>query len=161
MPKCTLLVGVPGSGKSTWLNEQKFLDNTWIISTDNTIEAIASMCGMTYDQCFSDLIKFADKVMWADLKQAAENGERIYIDRTNLSAKSRAKFIQKLKLHGYEIECVVFPFPGSADLPREEWFQRLMNRPGKTIPPQVLDSMVYNYEMPLESEGFSKITYIC
>lgn len=160
MPKCTLLVGVPGSGKSTWINKQKFLDNTWIISTDNTIEAIASMCGMTYDQCFSDLIKFADKVMWADLKQAAENGERIYIDRTNLSEKSRKRFVNFLKPYGYEIECVVFPEVGSESFSKEEWQRRLDSRSGKTIPQEVLNSMVNNYEIPLMSEGFSKIIFV-
>lgn len=161
MPKCTMLVGVPASGKSTW-HRNKYGDYTApVVSTDKIIEDVASEYGMTYNEGFKELIQFAEKVMWRQITSYLMRGADFIIDRTNLTAKSRAKFIQKLKLHRYEIECVVFPFPGSVDLPREEWFQRLMNRPGKTIPPQVLDSMVYNYEMPLESEGFSKITYIC
>lgn len=163
MPKCTILVGVPGSGKSTWhrIKFGEYLVEPYVVSTDKIIEVITKDHGMTYDEGFKELIGFAEKIMWRQITTYLMNGNDFIIDRTNLTAKSRAKFIQKLKLHGYEIECVVFPFPGSADLPREEWFRRLINRPGKTIPPQVLDSMVYNYEMPLESEGFSKITYIC
>ena len=158
MPKCTILVGVPGSGKSTWIKEHMPMAN--VMSTDIVIENVARGYGMTYDEGFKDLISFAERVMWRHITWSIAEQVDFIIDRTNLSMKSRAKFIQKLKVHRYEIECVVFPFPGSVDLPREEWFQRLMNRPGKTIPPQVLDSMVYNYEMPLESEGFSKITYV-
>lgn len=155
MPKCYILIGVPGSGKSTWIKEQEFLDDTWVMSTDNIIEAIASMCGMTYNECFSDLIKFADKVMWADLKLAAEGGDTIYIDRTNMSEKSRKKFISFLKPYGYTFEAIDFETPED-----EEWERRLASRPGKTIPKHVLEAMADNYEMPLMSEGFEKITFI-
>ena len=155
MPKCYILIGVPGSGKSTWIKEQEFLDDTWVMSTDNIIEAIASMCGMTYNECFSDLIKFADKVMWADLKLAAEDGDTIYIDRTNMSEKSRKKFISFLKPYGYTFEAIDFETPED-----EEWERRLASRPGKTIPKHVLEAMADNYEMPLMSEGFEKITFI-
>jgi predicted kinase len=110
---------------------------------------------MTYNEGFKDLISFADKVMWRHITLAHMRQEDYVIDRTNLTAKSRAKFIQKLKLHRYEIECVVFPTPEP-----EEWKRRLDSRPGKTIPQEVLDRMVDSYEMPLMSEGFTKITYV-
>lgn len=163
MPKCTILVGVPGSGKSTWLEnqEQLQLDDTWISSTDDIIENIAAWHNMTYDEAFKDLISFAEKAMWRDLKDFAEEGDYIYVDRTNLSAKSRRKFISFLKPYGYEFECVVFPMPGDDLLPAEEWNRRLDSRPGKTIPDHILTSMIDHYEIPLESEGFSKITFIC
>ena len=98
--------------------------------------------------------------MWKELADFAEDGERIYIDRTNLSVKSRKKFIDKLKLHKYEIECVVFPMPGTEKLPSDEWNRRLESRPGKSIPGHVLSSMIEYYEPPTLSEGFSEITII-
>ncbi len=153
MPKCTILVGVPASGKSTWLQEHIPMAN--VMSTDIVIENVAKSYGMTYNEGFKDLISFADKVMWRHITLAHMRQEDYVIDRTNLTAKSRAKFIQKLKLHRYEIECVVFPTPEP-----EEWKRRLDSRPGKTIPQEVLDRMVDSYEMPLMSEGFTKITYV-
>lgn len=153
MPKCTILVGVPASGKSTWLQEHMPMAN--VMSTDIVIENVAKSYGMTYNEGFKDLISFADKVMWRHITLAHMRQEDYVIDRTNLTAKSRAKFIQKLKLHSYEIECVVFPTPEP-----EEWKRRLDSRPGKTIPQEVLDRMVDSYEMPLMSEGFTKITYV-
>ena len=155
MPKCTMLVGVPASGKSTW-HRNKYGDYTApVVSTDKIIVEVASSYGMTYDEGFKGLIQFAEIIMWRQITSYLMRGSDFIIDRTNLTAKSRAKFIQKLKLHRYEIECLVFPQPEP-----EEWKRRLGSRPGKTIPQEALDRMVDSYEIPLESEGFSKITFI-
>lgn len=154
MPKCTILVGVPGSGKSTWLLNQEYIEDQYIASTDDIIETISNCYGLTYDEGFKDLIKFAEKVMWKELADFAEDGERIYIDRTNLSEKSRKRFIDFLKPYGYEFDAVVFPTPEV-----DEWTRRL-NRPGKTIPDHVLESMADNIEMPTKEEGFENITFI-
>jgi predicted kinase len=154
-----MLVGVPGSGKSSWL-----IDNTTvsskIVSTDNIIEGLAYAYGFTYNEIFSETIRFADMVMAKRMLEAAEAGLDLYIDRTNMSEKSRRQFINKLKKYGYEFEAVVFPEVGSEALSEEEWQRRLDSRPGKTIPQEALDRIRNSYEIPLESEGFSKITFI-
>ncbi len=116
-------------------------------------QVIAVYCQLTNKK--NTLKKLRKK--WVSLKLGGRN---FIIDRTNLTVKSRAKFIQKLKLHNYEIEAVVFPEVGSEALSKEEWKRRLDSRPGKTIPQEVLDQMVDSYEIPLMSEGFSKITVL-
>jgi predicted kinase len=159
MPKCTILVGVPASGKSTWLVNNLDINNmplsAWVVSTDMIIERLADDYGFTYNEIFSETIRFADMVMVKRMIFAAEKGYDLYIDRTNMSEKSRRQFINKLKKYEYEFECVVFPTPEP-----EEWKRRLDSRPGKTIPQEALDRMQNSYEIPLESEGFSKITFI-
>lgn len=159
MPKCTILVGVPGSGKSTWFSKNKTATMA-PISTDNIIEFMGSLFGFTYDQIFSDSIKLADKIMWKRLEWNAERGNDVVIDRTNLTSKSRKKFIDFLKPYGYEFEAVVFPLPGTVEFSEEEWFRRLDSRQGKTIPNAVLASMVNSAQMPTEEEGFTKITVL-
>jgi predicted kinase len=153
MPKCTILVGVPGSGKSTWIQEYMPMAN--VMSTDIVIENVARSYGMTYNEGFKELISFAEKVMWRHITWSVASQVDFVIDRTNLTAKSRAKFIQKLKLHHYDIECVVFHTPQP-----EEWKRRLDSRPGKTIPQEALDRMVDSYEIPLMSEGFNIIMFL-
>lgn len=155
MPKCIILVGVPASGKSTWQYKKYGEYPPSVASTDNIIQEIASSYGMTYDEGFKGLIQFAEQIMWRQITTCLMRGNDFIIDRTNLTAKSRAKFIQKLKLHRYEIEAVVFPTPEP-----EEWKRRLDSRRGKTIPQEVLDRMVASYEVPTEAEGFDKITFM-
>jgi predicted kinase len=154
MPKCTILIGVPASGKSTWLVNNMSLE-AWVVSTDMIIEGLANDYGFTYNEIFSETIRFAEKVMWANIKMAAEEGQSMYIDRTNISEKSRKKFIDFLKPYGYTFEAVDFETPEDDD-----WERRLASRQGKTIPNHVLESMADNYEMPLKSEGFENITFI-
>ena len=159
MPKCTILVGVPASGKSTWFSKNKTASMA-PISTDNIIEFMGSLFGFTYDQIFKDSISLAEKIMWKRLEWNAERSNDVVIDRTNLTAKSRKKFIDFLKPYGYEFEAVVFPLPGTVEFSEEEWFRRLDSRQGKTIPNSVLASMVNSAQMPTEEEGFTKITIL-
>ena len=154
MPKCIILVGVPGSGKSTWFDKNKTA-TTAPISSDNTIEFLAGLYGFTYSDIFSETIQFATKVMEKQLVWNAERGNDVVIDRTNMTAWSRKKFIDILKPYGYEFECVVFPTPEP-----EEWKRRLDSRPGKTIPQEAIDRMVKGYDVPTEKEGFKKITFL-
>ena len=153
MPKCIMLVGVPASGKSTWIQEYMPMAN--VMSTDIVIENVARSYSMTYNEGFKDLISFAEKVMWRHITWSIASQVNFVIDRTNLTAKSRKKFIDKLKSYGYEFECVVFPTPEP-----DEWKRRLDSRPGKTIPQEALDRMVNSYEVPLMSEGFSSVTFL-
>lgn len=153
MPKCTILVGVPGSGKSTWLIENR-PKGAWVASTDNIISGLADDYGFTYSEIFTDTIRFAEKAMYARMEIAAKNGLDLYVDRTNMTSWVRKRFIDILKPYGYEFECVVFPTPEP-----EEWKRRL-DRPGKTIPQEAIDRMVNGYDEPTEQEGFKKITFL-
>jgi predicted kinase len=160
MPKCIMLVGVPASGKSTWQYKKYGEYPPVVASTDNIIQEIASSYGMTYDEGFKGLIQIAEQIMWRQITTCLMRGSDFIIDRTNLSVKSRKKFIDKLKLHHYNIECVVFPLPGTEKLSSDEWNRRLNSRRGKTIPGYILSSMIEHYEPPTLAEGFSKITEV-
>ena len=155
MPKCLMLIGVPGSGKSTWITRFGTDSQHVVISTDNILEQIAQDTNKTYDEVFHH-IKDAEKTMWQDFdRYSREQHETIIVDRTNLSIKSRKRFIDIVKARGYSIEAIVFTTPDSA-----EWNRRSANRPGKTIPSSILASMVTNYKIPTKDEGFDKITFI-
>lgn len=152
---CTFLVGAPGVGKTTWRKKQEWIDDTFVASTDLIIEEIADQFGLTYDEAFKDVIGFAEKVMWRDLKAAAKDGDMIYIDRTNMSRKSRERFIKMLKPYGYTFNAVVFPNPDD-----KEWRRRLNNRPGKTISNDIIQDMMSRFQMPVVDEGFETVVVI-
>lgn len=152
---CYILVGVPASGKSTWLKNQDRPDDTWVLSTDDVIEGVATQFGFSYDEAFKELINFADKVMWQDAHYAAYHSCIVYVDRTNLSVKARKRFIDFFKTYGYSFKVIVFPQPDET-----EWRRRLDYREGKTIPAHVLQSMQNNYQVPTLDEGFDEIIYV-
>ena len=145
MPKVYMLIGVPGSGKSTWISAQDWAKDCVLVSTDKLIDIEAGRQGKTYNEVFKDYIDTATKLMNDDVREAVAAGKDIIWDQTNTSRKSRkAKLAQ---VQGYYTIAVVFDTPAE-----EEWQRRLANRPGKSIPPAVLKAMAEGLQLPLEDE---------
>ena len=152
MPKCYQLVGVPGSGKSTWIANQDWAKDCVVVSTDAFVEDYAKECGTTYSEVFDDYMPTAVKLMADQVVRAREAGRDIIWDQTSVSISSRTKKFNMLP--DYEHIAVVFGTPDSDELDR-----RLASRPGKTIPKNVIRSMIKNFDMPSEDEGFKEIWY--
>jgi predicted kinase len=154
------LIGVPGAGKSTWIQQgqayksklitKDHYDTAWFCSSDDVIESIALTYGKTYDEAFS-CIKFAELVFFDRIKRAVAQDESLIIDRTNMSVSSRNRVMSHIPGDYLKI-AVVFPTPDTF-----VWRERLASRPGKNIPQNVLDSMVNNFQEPTKEEGFDVI----
>lgn len=154
MPKLYMLIGVPGSGKSTWYSKfvaesTKGPHNLCYASTDYLIELTAKLQRKTYDDVFHASIKDAEKAMYELVMEAVKDGSDIIWDQTNLNRKARAKKLIMIPDH-YEKIAIFFPTPDDLD-------QRLANRPGKTIPYHVMKSMLSSLEYPQHDEGFDVI----
>jgi predicted kinase len=152
MAKCYQLVGVPGAGKSTWINNQEWASDCVIISTDNHVEAYAKEQGKTYSEVFADFMPTAVKLMADDVIRAREAGKDIIWDQTSTGVKARARKFNMLP--DYEHIAVVFKTPEHKEL-----YRRLLSRPGKDIPDHVIASMIASFETPTEEEGFKEIWY--
>lgn len=152
-----MLCGVPGSGKSTWINYnfgtfRPFpARNVVVISTDDVIETIGSRYMMTYNEIFDDITySFAEKLSHKLARRAfSERIEHVIWDQTNINAKTRAK---KLALvpSGYHKIAVYFHIPDDLE-------DRLASRPGKAIPEKIMSSMIRSYTFPDLSEGFDQV----
>lgn len=152
MNKLYVLVGVPGSGKSTWVKNQKWADQCVIVSTDEFVEDYAKECGQTYSEVFDDYMPTAVKLMADKVVRAREAGKDIIWDQTSTSVATRAKKLRMLPDY-YKI-AVVFNKPDDEELKR-----RLASRPGKNVPWAVIDQMWGSWEDPTEEEGFDEIWY--
>jgi predicted kinase len=152
MPKCYQLVGVPGSGKSTWISQQDWSGNCVIASTDNHVESYARQNSSTYSNVFKEFMPRAVDLMAADVVSAREQGLNVIWDQTSTTQASRARKFRMLP--GYQHIAVVFSTPAASELMR-----RLANRPGKNIPWHVVSGMINNFEMPTLEEGFEEIWY--
>lgn len=150
MPKCYVLVGPPGSGKSTWVKNQRLVNDYVYASTDMHVEAYAKAQGKTYSEVFKEYIAEAMACMHQDIYNAKSASSDIIWDQTNTTVASRAKKFQMLP--GYEMIAVVAPV-----VPIPELFRRVNSRPGKEIPKSVMRSMIKGYQEPTLEEGFSRI----
>ena len=158
--KLIMLVGIPGSGKSTWI--KKFLDGygiadnatgDWVIlSSDNFIENHAKTLGKTYDQVFSDVIDTAQMQLFQDLDNAIASKKNVIWDQTNLTVKSRIKKMNMLPMN-YTKHAVFFEIPSDLDA-------RLASRPGKTLRKDLIDRMKIQMEEPTTEEGFDSVSCV-
>lgn len=152
MPICYQLIGVPGSGKSTWVQNQTWSGDCVIVSTDNFVEQYAQSQGKTYNEVFKSYMPTAVKLMAEQVVQARAAGRDIIWDQTSTSIVSRRRKFTMLP--DYRHIAVVFNTPDSEELNR-----RLHNRPGKNIPIKIVEQMAFDLEMepPTKDEGFSEI----
>lgn len=152
MPKCYQLIGVPGSGKSTWIKNQTWMLGMHVASTDNFVEAYAQKQGKTYSEVFDEYMPTAVNLMAEQVVFCRNNNLDVIWDQTSTTEKSRARKFNMLP--DYEHIAVVFKTPEKEELDR-----RLASRPGKNIPDHVMRSMIKHFEMPTEDEGFKEIWF--
>lgn len=155
MKKLYVMVGVPGSGKSTWIANQQWSKDCAIVSTDYHVDAYAKSKGKTYSEVFEEFMPTAIGLMLDDVVAAREEGKDIIWDQTSTTVNTRAKKIRMLPEY-YKI-AVVFKTPRASEL-----FKRLKSRPGKDVPWLVVSQMAQQLEAepPSKEEGFEEIWYV-
>jgi len=151
--KCYQLIGVPGSGKSTWIKNQDWAKDIPVVSTDNFVEAYAKEQGKTYSEVFDEYMPIAVKLMANQALICQANNLDVIWDQTSTTIASRKRKFNTLPK--YEHIAVVFKTPDADELAR-----RLASRPGKNIPDHVMRSMINGFDMPTEDEGFTEIWYV-
>lgn len=164
-PICTVMVGLPGLGKSTIANFCLGVYDliempVFVYSTDDILERIAQQLGKTYNDVFEKHIKSATAEADIDLAYAIKEQKDIIWDQTNLGVGKRRKIINRMKQDGYQVrcECIMPPEAGWID-DQKMWDNRLRNRPGKTIPQNILTNMIESFTVPSVDEGFDMITF--
>ena len=153
MSKCYQLIGVPGSGKSTWVKNQIWALGLSVVSTDNFVEAYANAQGRAYSEVFKDYMPTAIDLMIQQVAFARQHGNTVIWDQTSTTAASRRKKFRMLP--DYQHIAVVFKTPNPAELSR-----RLASRPGKIIPEEIVQDMINRFEMPTLAEGFQEIWHV-
>lgn len=141
MVKFIMLVGLPGSGKSTYANSLK--NKYRIHSSDKIREEL----GDINDQ--SKNMKVFE-ILHKRIKDDLENGKNVCYDATNLSRKRRIAFIRELKHIPCKKECVLIATPF------EECLKQNSNR-DRIVPEEVLYKMYKSFQIPCEQEGFDNV----
>lgn len=143
-------IGIPGSGKSTYLKNVPD-ENKCIISRDAIRFAML--------QEGEDYFAHEDAVLaefHKQIKQALEaQKENIYVDATHLTPKAR-KYIFKI-VEGYDCKVIALYF----DILLETALERNELRQGLAyVPSAVIRRMWNSIQRPTQEEGFTKIINI-
>lgn len=149
MSKLIMMVGIPGSGKSTWV-KKNYPDIVPVSRDVIRFELLDERGGDYFDYENEVFEKFIAQIIGSLV------GEEITIaDATHLNKKSRARVLSRVAQFADEIEAVVI------DVPLETAFAQNDKREGRAwVKHGIIRRMWFSMESPKEEEGFTKITII-
>jgi len=146
----TVLIGPPGSGKSTYLSKYLQTDtDIVVISRDKMmVEILSEKYGTNdYNKIWQNATKeehqMITNLLMKNFSKAVKQGKQIVIDMTNVSIKSRRKW----QVGKVGVKYIVFLTS------LDELQQRVAERKEQKIKNWVLMNFVKWFEMPLPTEG--------
>ena len=146
-----VLVGLPGSGKSTWRDANA--KDSVVLSTDDYLDRVAAEKGLSYSEVFKQEYKNALTNLNAECVTAVKTRENIVWDQTNMSKNKRRGILGRIPIC-YRKVAVLF------EVDPDELRVRLDKRAedtGKVIQDVVIQKMLFSYTPPSVEEGFDEV----
>ncbi len=144
-PTFIVMVGLPGSGKSTIAKEIADKNpNTIILSSDTYRE---TLCGDVTDQSKNELVF---NTLYRDLMFYLMQGKNCIFDATNVTMKDRKRVLEVVK------NLAVNKIAYFVDTPHDECWERDKNRE-RTVGFGVIHKFLCRFQFPQKFEGFDQI----
>jgi predicted kinase len=142
--RIVVLVGLPGSGKSTYLKQM----GAGGLSSDAIRKLLADD---ETDQTIH--VRVFQTLRYLLEQRLAIGRTATYIDATNLTREERAPYLAIGRAWGCDVEAVFF------DVPLEVCLERNAGRP-RVVPGEALAKMAAKLAPPSVEEGFTRVTVL-
>lgn len=143
-PKIYVLVGLPGSGKTTWLEQHGFP----ALSSDQVRRLL------TGNEEAQNINRLVFATMRHLLRQRVKAGAAAtYIDSTALTQWERRCWVRFAELHDCDIEAVFFDTPLAVCLKQNAMRQRV-------VPAEAIEAMAKRMVEPSVAEGFQGVSIV-
>jgi len=165
--KLVILIGLPGSGKTTWTREEALFSNG--MKNEETIILYDNIRDFNFQntvilrsddirvELFDGLNQNNNSLVFETMnkrcKEALKKGNHVIYDATNINRKRRVALINEMKRHCGIVSCICFICDFDIIL------ERNLHRGNANVPKEALERMLKNFQMPLFNEGYTEITY--
>ena len=148
-----MLVGISGSGKSTFAKEIKYLgelegENVEIFSSDEIRKELYGDASIQKDH------EKVFRILHSRVKEALSQGKTAIYDACNLSAKRRRAFLQEIQKYKTPKYCVVIASDYNSCVKNQE-------KRDRKVPVEVIKKQIKSFEFPNEElEGWDFVDFI-
>lgn len=146
-----IVVGLPGSGKSTYATNFIKDKDIEYLSSDELRAKFGS--GETDQTCTNQVFGHIKRMVDEFLK----DGKNVLVDATNVNRKERSDYINTAKKYGTKVVVIVFKMDRQGLIDRNK---KRGEQGGRVVPTFVIDKMLAKYEEASYSEGIDVIIYV-
>lgn len=157
-PSFTITVGIPGSGKSTWINSQVLDQNTEVVSPDDIRRELT---GNVSDQTQN---KRVFEIAYQRTIDYLNQGINVIFDATNVYSFGRKKMLETLR---NSVDTDFIAYAKVFEVKPEEAKKRIkddieeLGKDRSNVPPEIIDKQYINFlkdKDKIESDGYKIIT---
>ncbi len=144
VPYMICMVGLPGSGKSTYAKELADEMRAVICSSDAIRE---ELCG---DENSQDKNEDVFKILHSRIKESLRKGVNVIYDATNINSKRRRAFLSDIRNIPCIKKCIIMAVPFNDCCEQNNSRERV-------VPHEVIERMYKNWNTPYWFEGWDEI----